>query len=155
MRAGPTIPLVRSFLNPRCLVLRADEDLVAAMERLRRHGYSGAPVVDGAGSLVGMFSELDAVKAMAHALFEQGPATTVGAAATAQVQTLTADQDLFAAVAVFEQGRVRRVPVVEGGVLIGLVTLRDIEDALWRLADGLRRAPDFVPGAAFIPADRR
>jgi CBS domain-containing protein len=79
----------------------------------------------------------------------------VGAAATAQVRTLSPEDDLFAAVAAFEEGKVRRVPVVSGGALIGLVTLRDIEEALWRLRATTRRTVDFVPGAAFIPADRR
>lgn len=52
----------------RLITARADEDLEAALERMRNHGVRRLPVVDAGGTLIGILSTDDALEFLAEEL---------------------------------------------------------------------------------------
>jgi CBS domain containing-hemolysin-like protein len=90
---------------------------------LVEHGVSGVPVID-AGRVIGVLSESDILP-----LHEERPARPVRTAAdvmTAPVITLTEEATVTEAARVLERHRVKRAPVLRGGVLVGIITRGDL-----------------------------
>ncbi len=98
---------------------------------------SGAPVLDSTGRLIGMLSEKDCLKI----IVDQGTdnlsigSRKVSDYMTADVKTVPPDSDVVTAANQFLNMPMRRMPVVDKGVLIGQISRRDI----------LRAAKSFKP----------
>ncbi|RDJ27466.1 CBS domain-containing protein [Bosea caraganae] len=86
----------------------------------------GAVVVTGAdGNLLGILSERDIIRAMA----EGGPAALehpVSRVMTGKVVTCRSDTSADELMEIMTVGRFRHVPVVEGGRIIGIVSIGDV-----------------------------
>lgn len=117
----------RSVMHHPVQCVEEGELLVRAARRLAKKGWSGAPVVDAGGALVGILSEADVVHALSSAAFyETPPPTRVGEVMSTEPRTVGPDADLFQLVTLVSSGGQKRVPVVENGKPIGLVTRRDV-----------------------------
>jgi len=92
--------------------------------RLAEKRIGALPIVDD-GQVVGIFSERDVVYGLAAhgaALFEKH----VGDVMTAPAITITADTPALSALSLMTRRRIRHLPVVEGGRLIGFVSIGDL-----------------------------
>lgn len=105
------------------ITARKDMMLTEVMELLLRWHISGLPVVDDEGNLVGIISEIDLV----NLTFSGNAAdTSVEEVMTRNVTTFAPDSDLAQLIECFSRGRLRRVPIVENGRVVGIVSRRDI-----------------------------
>jgi len=86
----------------------------------------GAVLVrDEAGDLVGIVSERDVVKALAA----KGPELANVAARdvmTPNVTTVTPDTTINDAMELMDRGYFRHLPVLDGGALVGIISVRDV-----------------------------
>ena len=106
--------------NP-ATVTRSDSVVDAA--RLMESAGS-LPVVDG-GTPVGIVTDRDiAIRVVAQA--KDPSRTTVGDIATGQPYYAAPDQDLDEALELMAYRKVRRVPVVEDGLLVGMLAQADV-----------------------------
>ncbi len=143
---------VRDFMNAKVKSLPHDMNIVDALAQLRNWGFSGAPVVNDDGVVVGVLSELDCMRVLSSAAFYSLPNGPVSSEMTTSVDTLSPSQDLFMSAQLFQKTGHRRFPVVENGHLVGIVTLRDIDRALWEVAQQrsiVPTAPKVAGGAAW------
>lgn len=105
------------------------EDLVMAVARtLTERGIGAALVRDAAGQVLGIISERDIVRGMAA----QGQGTTQLPAKrlmTHDLVTVTPQTTVAQAMALMTHHRVRHLPVMEGGKLVGLVSIGDLVKA--------------------------
>ncbi|HEX5825943.1 MAG TPA: CBS domain-containing protein, partial [Candidatus Limnocylindrales bacterium] len=119
---------------------------------LDEHRISGVPVVDDHGSLVGVVSEADFLRDVALGaeprrrsalarLFGRGEdaahAPAHGAATAADLMTSSVisvppDEPVSEAAALMTRSRINRLPVVEDGRLVGIVTRADLVRAYVR-----------------------
>lgn len=84
----------------------------------------GAVVVVDDGRPVGIVTDRDVVlRGVAHRL---PPDARVDAVMSTDVVTLPADADVTEAVAIFEEHPFRRLPLVEDGRMVGMVTIDDL-----------------------------
>lgn len=81
-------------------------------KRLTYHRISGMPVVDDQGALLGIVSEADIIS-------KRG--TTVAEIMTAPVISVTEQTPALAVAALLTEERIKRVPVVRAGKLVGLI----------------------------------
>jgi CBS domain-containing protein len=105
------------------VTVRDDATLTAAIELLLRHHVSGLPVVADDGAVIGIITEHDI---MNFAFSGDAADTTVREAMTPQVVSLPPQADLVALVNALSAGRIRRVPIIDNGRLVGIVSRRDI-----------------------------
>ena len=115
-----------------------------AAQLMVEHGVSGLPVVDDDGRLVGIISEGDLIlrqtrrgeKPWWSRFFEDGEqlvreyqramGTTVGEVMTREVITISPVWGIETAATILQNRRIRRLPVVLDGQLVGIVTRADL-----------------------------
>lgn len=149
---------VHDLMSRDVLTVTPETPLKEAAALLARKGISGVPVVDDAGRVVGVFSEADVLaKASAEAprsgllawLVEPTPdlhdkiaATTVDEAMSAPAVTIGPNRQVHQAAALMIGESVNRLPVVDDGALVGIVTRADVVRAFTRtdaeIADEIR-----------------
>ena len=104
--------------------LDPDSSIQKAARLMRDHDYGVIPVVDGLGSLIGIVTDRDiVVNAVAEG---KGSEATLRECMTPQPDTVPKDLPIDKALHVMNTRQIRRIPVVEAGRLIGMVSLSDI-----------------------------
>ena len=141
---------VRDVMTRKVISIPADTPAMAIARLLADRGISAVPVTDGWGMLLGIVSEADLIRRLAssdapepgflRALFYDREraaahyAAVHGATAadimTRNVVTVTEEVTVEHAASVIEHRRVRRLPVVQDGVLVGILSRADLLRAL-------------------------
>jgi CBS domain-containing protein len=101
-------------------------------ELLEKRKVGAMVILNEAGSLIGVISERDIVRNIA----KSGAAAlsaTVGQAMTRQVLTARSRDTVESAMSRMTDRRIRHLPVLEGGRMIGVVSIGDL--VKWRLAE--------------------
>ena len=146
----PRDTLVREVMTTDVLTFGAGESVTDAYERLVDRGVDGGPVVDESGHVVGMLTTDDLLVQetklhyptvvslfgaylelpSSHRKFEaelrKAVAATVGDVMTDHVDACSPDDTLERAATLMHEHEVSRLPVTEGGKLVGLVARGDI-----------------------------
>jgi CBS domain-containing protein len=107
------------------IVITAKEDMLVIdlMKLLLRWHISGVPVVDNDGMLLGIVTEHDV---MNFAISGDAASTRASEVMTKQVETYDPDTLVVEIINHFAAHRIRRVPVVEDGKVVGIISRRDI-----------------------------
>ena len=101
--------------------------LADVASQLSQHRIGASPVMEGA-TLAGIISERDIV----HCLARHGGAALdlpVAEAMTRAVQTVTPKTTVKEAMAAMTAGRFRHMPVLEGGRMVGIISIGDVVKA--------------------------
>lgn len=116
-----------------------ESSLAEAIRCMGSHNISGLPVVDGDGELHGIISEGDFFRKSTDSfrldsLFDAGPearrdaldSTRAGDLMSTELVTVDGDASLTDAIGLMERHGVKRLPVMSGGKLAGLISRADI-----------------------------
>jgi len=131
-----------------------------AAEVMAGRGFAALPVVDDDGQVVGIVAEADVLRdrlpsdPRLHARRDEQPASAAPAllvqgVMTGQVRTVDVGADVADVARLFVDERLRSVPVLEHGRLVGIVSRRDVLRTLVRPddeigADVLRLVEDYT-----------
>jgi len=131
--------------------VRPSDPLRKVVGLLCRHRISGVPVVDGKGRLVGLISERDILEAMYpdRPELRQRRAGTpggrgereIGSIASSEIMvgeviTAAPDTDILRLASLMAVNKIRRIPIVEEGRLIGIVSQGDVYRAIFERGGG-------------------
>ncbi len=151
----------RDVMTRRLITVRPETTIAAAIRILVSRNIAGMPVVNDAGELVGVLSEHDCLRVLARGEYNgEGvdAMLTVAALMTAPTHVIAPGLDLFAIAEYFLTHNVRRLAVVDGERLVGLVSRRDvlrgIETMIARRGAppaAKAREPGLYPSAAGTP----
>lgn len=108
-------------------------------ETLARHRIGAVLVRDGEGRVLGILSERDLVRAMARD-GEAPHAVPARAVMTQVLSTVTRVATIGEALALMTDRRVRHLPVMEAGTLLGMVSIGDLVKARIEEAEGEAQA---------------
>ncbi len=106
--------------------VRPDESVFAALQLLAEYEVGALMVMDG-GRLVGVFSERDYTRKIALQ-GRNSKETKVSEIMTTQVRTVSASTGTRACMALMSEHKFRHLPVLEGGTVLGMISIRDIMD---------------------------
>lgn len=102
----------------------ADRSVREVVALLAQHRIGAVPVLEGA-EVVGIFSERD----MIHALVERGAAAldlTVAERMTSPAIAVDPGASVLGALSLMTQRRIRHLPVIDDGRLVGFVSIGDL-----------------------------
>jgi len=106
-------------------------DLREAARVMASEDVGAVPVCSSDGRVVGVVTDRDiVVKAIAHDLDPAATAVTVLLEDNPSVVTVKADDDIHDVLEVMSTNQVRRVPVLEGDELVGMLSQADIARTL-------------------------
>jgi CBS domain-containing protein len=115
---------VREVMTARPRTLKASDPVVDAARLMRDDNVGSLPVVED-GRLVGMITDRDiATRVVAEGA--EVETTQVDSVYTRDPVTIGPDEDLDEALRLMARHQVRRLPVVEGDRLIGIVAQADV-----------------------------
>ena len=106
------------------LSIAPDATVLSALEILAANDIGALIVLDG-DKLVGIVSERDYARNV-ELRGRNAAATTVGEIMTGEVVTVTPGQGVDECLHLMKQHRIRHLPVVEGGRVVGVLSVRDI-----------------------------
>ncbi len=136
------------------MTIRPDASILEAARLMMQHRISGLPVVDSSRNLVGVITEGDFLrrretgtqrrrprwlefivgpgKMATEYTYESG--RKVSEVMTGEVHTVVEDAPLDQIVTVMERNRIKRLPVLRGRELVGIITRANLMRAVVRLA---------------------
>src|SRR5690242_2525009 len=129
----------RDIMTRSVLSVQPSVPVAKAATMLAKRGFTALPVTNDAGELIGIVTEADLIgnrfpvsEEAAEAAAAHGPAATVGEVMTTPVVGVSHDTDVSVVAREMLTDKRRSLPIVDGTVLVGVVTRRDIVRALAR-----------------------
>ena len=108
------------------VTLRPDMDVLEALRILVEQRISGAPVIDQVGNLVGILTERDCMRIALRAGYHSEDGGHVSDFMTRDVVTVDAATPITSIAERFASSHFRRLPVMERGRVIGIISRRDV-----------------------------
>ena len=127
---------VTEYMARKLLTFTPETKVFDALEMLLKKNYSGAPVVNEAGDLVGVLSEADLMRVAIQGSYHEDTSGLVGDFMSEKVLTISPDLDLYSVAEMFIKYHYKRFPVVSGGKLVGMISRRDVLQGVEDLVSG-------------------
>ena len=121
----------RDVMTRPVVSITEDTSLRQVITVLTEHGFGALPVVDDEERVIGILSESDALRASEH----DGEATKAAEIMKHPVEVVGPDMDVSLVAKHMVASHLRCVPVVDKGILVGVVARRDLLRMLVRSDD--------------------
>lgn len=106
--------------------IESSANLLEAVRLMREHDVGGLPVCDSSGRILGVLSDRTVLMAWAKSGPGGAQQVTAGSLLTGSPVTVSPDDYASWAIELMSARRVRRLPVMENGRLVGIITQTDL-----------------------------
>jgi CBS domain-containing protein len=127
---APKVMLARDIMTKRLITVGPEAMVMDVVNLLSQHKITGVPVVGTEGELLGIVSEKDTFKLILDGGFNQSLAGAVDRVMSKNITTVKPSDDVFLIANLFYKNNYRRLPVVENGKVVGLISRRDILECI-------------------------
>lgn len=121
---------VRDYMATNLVTLHPEMEILRATHVLLAHDIAAAPVVDSAGTLLGILTERDCIRVVLEAGYLGEYGGQVADFMSKEVHTLSAGDSIVDAAKLFCGHQFHRYPVMENNQLVGFLSRRDVMRAL-------------------------
>ena len=122
-----SLPKISDYMDTEVPILGPETPILEAVDFLLNHRVTGAPVVDSGDKLVGIITETDLLKLVTEGIQGEPPTeATVAEFMTTEVITVPPTVDIYYIAGMFLANKLRRLPVVEDGRIVGAITRYDL-----------------------------
>jgi CBS domain-containing protein len=136
---------LREIMTPGVVTADADDTVDSIAQLMRDHNVGSVVICDARGGPAAMVTDRDlAIRVLAD---QRATTERIGAHASTPLVAGEPEMDLEEAAALMVQHRVRRLPVIEGEELVGIVTLDDIAVRTGNLDVAQRMTHQVIEGA--------
>jgi len=126
--------LVRQVMNRKVIIAKPEVSLKQASEVMTNF-HIGCLVVTNGGKILGILTSSDIIKAIAGG--RDPEKTLIEGVMTKNVKIIGPDKDIEEAVALMVENRIKKLPVVDGDKLVGIITASDIVSIEPKLLENL------------------
>jgi CBS domain-containing protein len=113
----------KTVMNTHVISIRQDEDIYEAIRMMALNNITGLPVVDANEALVGIITEKDVLSLLYNLQDRPG---AVKDFMTPHVVCFDQEDELDSVVESLRTNHFRRVPILDKGRLVGIISRRDI-----------------------------
>jgi CBS domain-containing protein len=132
-------------MTPGVITAGSDADLLRVAQLMRDHSVGSVVICDSEGEPAAMVTDRDlAVRALAE---ERPSSEPIAEHASRPLVTGEPEMELEEAAALMVRHRIRRLPVLDAGALVGIVTLDDIAVRTGNLEVAQRMTQEVIEGA--------
>ena len=121
---------VKDIMAKKLVTFKPDTKVIAAIQILIKNRFSGAPVVNDKGELIGILSEMDCMETVIHNSYYGESGGFVRDFMTTELTTVNPEMGIVDLAQFFQKKHFRRLPVVKNGKLVGQVSRRDVLKAI-------------------------
>jgi len=115
---------VGEIMSKHVVTVQSDASIVDAIELLVKKNVTGLPVVNEQKVLVGIISEIDVIQLLLRDTVTKGH--RVQDYMTQKVISFSPVDDILKICEFFAGNSIRRVPIIDAGRLVGVVSRRDV-----------------------------
>ena len=116
----------KDIMAARVITVKPDDDLFDVIDLLVRNKISGCPVVNDDGCYMGIFSERTSISLLVDAIERGTPTNRIEPFIDLDAATVSPDTDLWTIAQILMTTQYRRLPVLLGGKVVGLISRRDV-----------------------------
>ncbi|MDQ1437962.1 MAG: hypothetical protein QOK43_1591 [Acidimicrobiaceae bacterium] len=136
----------RDIMTPGAEYLRLDTTIQDAARTMASNDIGAMPVCGDDGKLQGMLTDRDITIKVVAAAMDPASTTVSDVIDPTEVVTIGADDPVEEALRTMKEHKVRRLPVIDGADLVGMVSQADIatnlpEDKVGELVEAISAAP--------------
>jgi CBS domain-containing protein len=113
-------------MTPDPVWIASSASLLEAVRLMQEHDVGGLPVCDSAGRVVGVINDRKVLIAMASSGPRRARSVTAGSLIDGNLVTVSPEEYASWALELMSAHRERRLPVVENGRLVGILTQTDL-----------------------------
>jgi CBS domain-containing protein len=121
--------IAKELMNTSVITIGKDEDIGEALRMMALNNITGLPVVDDDGALVGVITEKDILVLLRNNLEEATPDEPIGKVGefmTRNVVCFCPEDSLSDIAECLSTNSFRRVPILDKGKLVGIISRKDI-----------------------------
>jgi CBS domain-containing protein len=126
----------KDLMTTHLVAVAVDDTIDYAIDLMVKHRISGLPVCDREGRPVGIISEFDLLEVLCEGQTEQD---AVSHYMSPDLLSVAEEDTWVMLVDTFRQKRIRRLPVLRDGRLVGIVTRHDVMHAIRDARQRMRR----------------
>jgi CBS domain-containing protein len=115
--------LIKELMEKKIITIPEGMDVATICRLLHKRGVSGFPVVNKKEEIIGFISERDIIAAVPKPKFSN---LTAKKLMKRKVKTITADEPVSNAFKIFSRVNYRRLPVVKGRKVIGVISRKEV-----------------------------
>jgi CBS domain-containing protein len=139
----------KDLMTTHLVAVTVDDTIDRAIDLMVKHRISGLPVCDREGRPVGIISEFDLLEVLCEGRTEHD---TVFHYMSPDLLSVAEEDSWVMLVDTFRQKRIRRLPVLRDGRLVGIVTRHDLMHAIRDARQRMRRQLTQEAGKIPCPA---
>ena len=125
---------VGRYMTTRLISFTPGMSVHEAIRKMLENKITSALVMDERGKLVGSFSESDCLRVAYNAGYHEDPGGTVGDYMATDIPVVDPDTSILTVTEMFMKNPHRSYPVMESGVLVGVISRVDVLRALIAMA---------------------
>ncbi|MEI8631464.1 CBS domain-containing protein [Vibrio sp. PP-XX7] len=122
--------VVKDYMTRHPVTFEANMSLSAALEKVIHSEHFGGPVVNEQGRVIGFLSEQDLLDKLVKVGYHCQDAHVVGDCMTQDVCSVSPSLAIIELASLMKVGKPKVYPVIDEGVLVGLITRRAVLKAL-------------------------
>lgn len=116
---------ISDIMTDQVISICEDEPVTAAARLMKQHNFGSLPVRDEKGKLKGILTDRDIV-IRCVASNENPDNVKISEIMTRNLVTIPSSEDVDKAAQYMAKSQVRRIPVTDNGILVGIVALGDL-----------------------------
>lgn len=126
-----SLPTVKQYMDTEVHRLAPSDDILSAVRLLIQKSVTGAVVVDEQGGCVGLLTERDCLRLLTHGGVDADvPSGAVSAYMSAPEHVVPSSANIYFVAGLFLSSTGRRIPVVDDGIVVGVITRKDVLRAI-------------------------
>jgi CBS domain-containing protein len=121
---------VKQYMTLQPITFTPEMSLTVALTRIMKTSNLGGPVVDSSGKVIGFLSEQDLLDKLVNVSYFCQESDVVSDCMRLEVLSVTPDMSIIELAGMMGVGKPKIYPVVQGDKLVGIITRRNVLQAL-------------------------